>query len=173
MHLIKLSATVSLLASSALALPSTTSNAHAKRDVIYTGATVNGQTYDYVIAGGGLAGMVLAGRLSEDSNRRVLVIEAGYDEEGRQDVTGTSFTPQPHLLYPQLTLRTASCRPKQISIDVQHLARLCVPDHPTILCKRRNRHHPRRPNARWLHRHQRTRLHETTHIPNRRYAGFG
>ncbi|KAJ9127369.1 hypothetical protein QFC24_000776 [Naganishia onofrii] len=90
MHLIKLSATVSLLASSALALPSTTSNAHAKRDVIYTGATVNGQTYDYVIAGGGLAGMVLAGRLSEDSNRRVLVIEAGYDEEGRQDVTDPS-----------------------------------------------------------------------------------
>lgn len=62
-----------------------------KRDIIYSGASINGQTYDYVIAGGGLAGMVLAGRLSEDANRRVLVIEAGYDEESRSTVTGVSF----------------------------------------------------------------------------------
>jgi hypothetical protein len=69
----------------AIAAPHTAKRAIAP---IYDGSAINGKTYDYVIAGGGLAGVVLASRLSEDAGRSVLVIEAGYDEEGRAGVNG-------------------------------------------------------------------------------------
>ncbi|MBS0613473.1 MAG: GMC family oxidoreductase N-terminal domain-containing protein, partial [Proteobacteria bacterium] len=35
------------------------------------------EEFDYVIAGGGTAGCILAARLSEDSTVRVLLLEAG------------------------------------------------------------------------------------------------
>ncbi|CAE6996591.1 hypothetical protein PTNB73_04370 [Pyrenophora teres f. teres] len=54
--------------------------------VIYDGFTGNnanevdvaGQSFDYIIVGGGLSGLTVANRLSEDSSRTVLVIENGY-----------------------------------------------------------------------------------------------
>ncbi len=57
-------------------------------DPIYDGSTINGKTYDYVIAGGGLAGSVVGARLSQGGTRSVLIIEAGYNEEGRPGVYG-------------------------------------------------------------------------------------
>ncbi|KAF9199616.1 hypothetical protein BGZ49_010239 [Haplosporangium sp. Z 27] len=56
---------------------------------------VDSQThYDYIILGGGTAGCVLAGRLTEDPNINVLVLEAGYSDD-----IPASKTP---ILYPNL-----------------------------------------------------------------------
>lgn len=48
-----------------------------RRSVTTDSTKLSGSTYDYVIVGGGLAGLVVANRLSADSNISVAVIEAG------------------------------------------------------------------------------------------------
>ncbi|KAI0603127.1 glucose oxidase [Biscogniauxia sp. FL1348] len=52
--------------------------------------SVNAQVYDYVIAGAGTCGLVLANRLSEDPNVRVAVIEPGADVRNNPNVTDVS-----------------------------------------------------------------------------------
>ncbi|KLO16277.1 alcohol oxidase [Schizopora paradoxa] len=44
------------------------------------------QTFDYIIVGGGLTGLTVAGRLSEDPSVTVLVIEAGEDQRKNSTV---------------------------------------------------------------------------------------
>jgi choline dehydrogenase len=47
-------------------------------------------TFDYVIVGGGTAGLVLANRLSAFPHVRVAVIEPGGDERTNPDVTNSN-----------------------------------------------------------------------------------
>ncbi|KAJ7291502.1 hypothetical protein C8J57DRAFT_1273248 [Mycena rebaudengoi] len=47
---------------------------------------INGETFDYVVIGGGLAGLTVAARLSEDPAISVLVVEAGADDRDNPQV---------------------------------------------------------------------------------------
>lgn len=45
-------------------------------------------TYDFVVVGGGLAGLVIGGRLAEDTNHTVLVLESGGTGDDYRDRIG-------------------------------------------------------------------------------------
>lgn len=56
-----------------------------KRSITSDASSINGESFDFVIAGGGVAGLTLAARLSEWSNVTVLCIEAGGDGSNYED----------------------------------------------------------------------------------------
>lgn len=51
----------------------------ARRQVSSDPSSLSGKTFDYVVVGGGSAGLVVANRLSADPSITVAVIEAGND----------------------------------------------------------------------------------------------
>ncbi|PBK70912.1 alcohol oxidase [Armillaria solidipes] len=55
--------------------------------ILLCASSVFAQSYDYVIVGGGTAGLTLAGRLTENSNLTVVVLEAGGDGIGNENIT--------------------------------------------------------------------------------------
>lgn len=63
--------------------------------ILLSSATVNGQasdTYDYIIAGAGIGGLVLANRLSANGTFSVAVVEPGEDVSSNPNVTLVSST---------------------------------------------------------------------------------
>jgi choline dehydrogenase-like flavoprotein len=81
-------------------------------------------TYDYIIVGGGLTGLVVANRLSASPNTSVLVVESGaaYDNPAIRLPYGTNYALNETLFWknyrsepePQLGNRTFGARAAQI-----------------------------------------------------------
>ncbi|KAL5611843.1 hypothetical protein BROUX41_000583 [Berkeleyomyces rouxiae] len=59
------------------------------------------ETYDFIIAGGGVSGLTIADRLTEDPNTKVLVIETGpFDKNEDSVLIPGNYNPVPYMWLP-------------------------------------------------------------------------
>jgi len=103
-------ASILLVTSTALALPSPDTKLHPKRERLDKRAAfanhfpviAKNATYDFVVVGGGSAGLSVASRLAESGNYTIAVVEAGgfYEIENGN----TSVVPAYSVPYDAVTL---------------------------------------------------------------------